>query len=121
MIVPAGLDAVARYQAADVSFCGWAGLGAFSDRGSAWQQASSGTGGARGSPALSASLARFGDLPRRHTAELFLGKVAPPGRLEVVERAMGLMAGLGLQMFGVNDAVTVRMSLFRTCPQGVWC
>ncbi len=34
---------------------------------------------------------------------------------------MGLMAGLGLQMFGVNDAVTVRMSLFRTCPQGVWC
>lgn len=74
-----------------------------------------------GSPALSASLARFGDLPRRHTAELFLGEVAPLGRLEVVEPAMGRMAGLGLQMFGINDAVTVRISLFRTYPQGVWC
>lgn len=57
---------------------------------------------ASASPALSAPLARPVAGPRLRTPTLFLlDEFAALGRLETVERAMGLMAGYGLQLWPI--------------------
>ncbi len=65
------------------------------------------------SPALSAPLARPMTGPRLRTPTLFLlDEFAALGRLEAVERAMGLMAGYGLQLWPILQDLSQLRDLY---------
>lgn len=66
-----------------------------------------------GSPALSAPLAAPAGHPRLQTPALFLlDEFAALGRLEAVERAMGLMAGYGLQLWPILQDLSQLKDLY---------
>ena len=70
---------------------------------------------ARAFPALSAPLASPGTGPRLRTPTLFLlDEFAALGRLEAVERAMGLMAGYGLQLWPILQDLSQLRDLYGT-------
>jgi type IV secretion system protein VirD4 len=67
------------------------------------------------SPALSAPLAGPGGRSRLQTPTLFLlDEFAALGRLEAVERAMGLMAGYGLQLWPILQDLSQLRDLYGT-------
>jgi hypothetical protein len=69
----------------------------------------------RPSPALSAALAGSGGRSRLRTPTLFLlDEFAALGRLEAVERAMGLMAGYGLQLWPILQDLSQLRDLYGT-------
>ncbi|PZQ45933.1 MAG: hypothetical protein DI556_21600 [Rhodovulum sulfidophilum] len=68
---------------------------------------------ASASPALSAPVARSVAGPRLRTPTLFLlDEFAALGRLEAVERAMGLMAGYGLQLWPILQDLSQLRDLY---------
>ena len=67
------------------------------------------------SPALSGPLAGSGGRPRLRTPTLFLlDEFAALGRLEAVERAMGLMAGYGLQLWPILQDLSQLRDIYGT-------